>query len=314
MLTSLGALALGGAANAGNGGVLPLSPHSPNAHAIGDITLFVLVVAGSALLIIEGLLVAIVLRYRRGARARTADGPQIRGAGRLSIASAVVPVVILAGIATYAITRLPDVTDAPATGAAAQTTITVEGRQFYWLFRYPNGAVSVGTMIAPAGEVVVEKVVSADGDVAHGWFVPALGGRTDAIPGRTNTTWFKAPTGSYVARCTELCGIQHAKMSARIHVVPRVAYEAFIARRLSEASGVALGKEEFDNVCATCHRMDSTFVGPALGANPALMTRGNLTKILREGIGQMPASGSDWTDDQLAALSAYTDTLKGVRG
>ena len=78
------------------------------------------------------------------------------------------------------------------------------------MFHYPNGAVSVGTMVAPADQVVHEAVVSADNDVNHSWWVPNLGGKVDAIPGRTNHTWFKAPAGRYVARCAELCGVQHA--------------------------------------------------------------------------------------------------------
>ena len=164
-------------------------------------------------------------------------------------------------------------------------------------------------MIAPAGEVVHENVVSADDDVNHSWWVPELGGKMDAIPGQTNHTWFQAPAGTYVARCAELCGIQHAKMTALVKVVPRAEYEQFIAQRAGN-SNMALGQEEFQGVCLSCHRLDSRFVGPALGGNPLLNDRKGIEDILRRGVGKMPAVASDWTDAQIDALISYTRTLK----
>ena len=83
-------------------------------------------------------------------------------------------------------------------------------------------------MVAPADEVVHERVVGLDWDVNHSWWVPDFGPKYDAIPGKVNTTWFKAPEGDYVARCAELCGLQHARMDGLVHVVPRAEYDAFI--------------------------------------------------------------------------------------
>jgi cytochrome c oxidase subunit 2 len=302
------ALVFAGIADAGNGGLLPPPPHSPNAHRITDAYIFVLVFTGIIFLGVEGALIFFVIRYRRGKRPRELEGPQIHGSTRLEVLWTVVPVFALAAIGTFVFYKLPGIADAPAAAAADQTTITVEGRQFYWLFRYPNGAVSIGTMVAPADQVVPENVVSADNDVNHSWWVPDLGGKFDAIPGKTNHTWFMAPVGTYVARCAELCGIQHAKMSAHVRVVPRSDYDSFLATR--RQAGVALGKEEFTGVCLTCHRLNETYVGPALGNNPLLTDRKGLTTILRQGVGKMPAVGSDWSDAQVDALVSYTKTLK----
>jgi cytochrome c oxidase subunit 2 len=309
MSAIVGALAFTAAAVAGNGGVLPPAPHSPNAHRITDAYVFVLVFTGIIFVIVEGALVAFVVRYRRGRRARTAEGPPIHGAVKLEILWTVLPVVILAAIGTFVFYKLPGIADAPAASAADQTEITVEGRQFYWMFHYPNGAVSVGTMVAPAGQVVQETVVSPDDDVNHSWWVPNLGGKLDAIPGTVNHTWFKGPEGTYVARCAELCGIQHAAMTARVRLVPRSEYDRFIAERKADATGAALGKEEYDAVCSSCHRLDHRYVGPALGGNPLLRDRKGIEAILRKGVGKMPAVASDWTDEQIDALIAYTKTL-----
>jgi cytochrome c oxidase subunit II len=309
-VATLGALLAASAATAGSGGLLPPTPHSPNAHRITDAYIFILVFTGIIFVLVEGALVLFAVRYRRGRRARTAEGPQIHGATRLEIIWTVVPVLILAAIGAFVFVKLPGISGTPAARAADETNITIEGRQFYWMFRYPNDAISIGTMVAPADQVVHEAVVSSDDDVNHSWWVPNLGGKVDAIPGRTNHTWFKGPAGTYVARCAELCGVQHAAMTAHVEVVPRREYDRFIAQRKAEASGVALGKEEFDYVCSSCHRLDSTYVGPALRRNPLLHDRKGIETILRQGVGQMPAVGSDWTDAQIDALIAYTDTLR----
>src|SRR4051812_648555 len=156
VLSAAGALLLGASARAGNGGFLPPSPHSPNAHHITQAYIFVSVFTGIVFLLVEGVLVAFVVRYRRGKRSRTAEGPQIHGATRLEILWTVLPVIVLALIGAFVFLKLPSIANAPDAAAADETSITVEGRQFYWMFHYPNGAVSLGRMIAPADQVVNE--------------------------------------------------------------------------------------------------------------------------------------------------------------
>src|SRR5579862_987899 len=252
LLTSVVALAAAATAFAGNGGFLPGNAHSPNAHRITTAFIFVAIFTGIVFVLVEGALIAFVIKYRRGKRARTAEGPQIHGATRLEIIWTVIPVVILAVIASFVFYKLPGIANAPKADAADETTIKIEGHQFYWLFRYPNGAISINRMVAPANEVVHEDVIGLPFDVNHSWWVPDLGGKYDAIPGRTNHTWFQAPVGDYVARCAELCGIQHALMDAVVQVVPRAQYDAFISKRVSSAGTYNLGREEFQGVCESC--------------------------------------------------------------
>jgi cytochrome c oxidase subunit 2 len=304
-----GALTIAGAALAGNGGLLPVAPHSPNAERIRQAYIFVLVFAAIVFITVEGALLALIVRYRRGKRPRAADGLQIHGSTRLEVTWTVVPVLILAAIAAFVFIKLPGIADAPAASAAESATITVEGHQFYWMFRYPNGAISVGTMIAPADNVVHENVYAPPTEVIHSWWVPALGGKIDAIPGRTNHTWFEAPAGSYNGRCSDLCGIQHTLMTAVVRVVPRAGYEQFIATRAANPTSILLGREEYQHVCAVCHKLNAAYVGPALGNNPLLTDAKGLTAILLQGVGTMPAVGSDWSADQIIALVKYTKTL-----
>jgi cytochrome c oxidase subunit 2 len=306
VLTSVAALAAAAVASAGNGGFLPGTPHSPNAHRIESAYIFVAIFTGIVLVLVEGALVLFVVKYRRGRRARDVEGVQIHGATRLEIIWTVIPVLILAAIGSFVFYKLPGIADAPKASAADETTIQIEGHQFYWLFRYPNKVVSINSMIAPANEVVHEDVIGLPFDVNHSWWVPDLGGKYDAIPGRINHTWFKAPVGNYVARCAELCGIQHALMSAVVHVVPRAVYESFLQKRASSAGTYNLGREEWQGVCESCHRLSHRYVGPALSGNPLLADRKGIESLLRNGGVQMPAVGRNWTGHQIDALIAYT--------
>jgi cytochrome c oxidase subunit 2 len=303
--TTLIALMAAGIAYAGNGGLLPGEAHSPNAHRIDSAFIFVAIFTGAIFLIVEGALITFIIKYRRGKRARTAEGPQIHGSTRLEVLWTVVPVVILAMIGVFVFWELPGIADAPQAAAADKTTITVEGHQYYWLFRYPNGAISINRMVAPADDVVHERVKGLDWDVIHSWWVPDLGGKFDAIPGRVNKTWFKAPVGTYVARCAELCGIQHALMDGTVQVVPRADYHSFIRRRAAHPNATGLGQEEWQ-ACQSCHRLDHKYIGPALGGNPLLGDVAGLTTLLRNGQGQMPPVGRNWTDAQIQALVDYT--------
>ena len=282
---------------------------SPSGTSIRESYWFIMVFAGIVFFGVEGALIAFIVKYRRGKRPRNQDGLQIHGSTRLEILWTVVPVVILAVIGTFVFVKLPSIANAPAASAADETTIRVEGRQFYWMFHYPNGAVSVGVMTAPADNVVHEEVFAPDTDVIHSWWVPQLGGKIDAIPGPVNDTWFKANAGSYPAVCGDLCGIQHTMMQATVTVVPRADYEKFIADRAANPDSIELGQEEWEHVCSVCHKLDEPYVGPALGNNPLLTHAKDLSTILRQGVGKMPAVGSDWTDDQINALVKYTTQL-----
>ena len=96
-------------------------------------------------------------------------------------------------------------------------------------------------------------------------------------------------------------------MTGTVHVVPREKYVAFLEQHVEPA---VLGKQEFEGVCLTCHRLDEPFIGPALAGNSALSDRNRLEALVRDGVRTMPAVGSTWTDAQIDALYAYTKGLE----
>jgi cytochrome c oxidase subunit II len=298
-------------AAAGNGGIAPVPPSSPNASKTLDAYWVIAIFTGLIFLLVEGALIAFIIRFRRRGRPRTAEGPQIHGSTRLELIWTVAPVVILAIIGAFVFYELPGIEDAPASAAANK--VRVEGRQFYWQFTYPNGAISINRLKAPVGKAVSLDVSAPDYDVIHSWWIPALGGKFDAIPGKVNHTWFQAKkVGTFSGQCAELCGIQHAQMLAWVDVLEDADYRAWVdeQRRLLAEGSPVLGKQIFEGVCLTCHRLEGPkLIGPDLAGNPLLKDEDGLRLLVEHGRNQMPAVGRDWPDNEFDALFAYTKTI-----
>jgi cytochrome c oxidase subunit 2 len=281
-----------------------VQPESPNASHTQTAYYLILGFTSAIFLLVEGLLVVFIWKYRSRGRARTVEGAQVHGHTRLELIWTVVPVVILAVIAGFVFYELPNIDSAPA--AANPIHITVEGHQYYWQFDYqPSHARSIGTLHIPVGAVVDLKVLSPD--VIHSWWVPALGGKIQAIPGHPNHFWFKAEKpGTYVGQCAELCGVFHASMRASVVVESQQAYQRYISTVAPET----IGKQEWDGVCATCHgNLGQGGYGPPIANNTVLKQPGGLTGILRYGVtgtqGAMPPVGDTWSHGQIDALAAY---------
>jgi cytochrome c oxidase subunit 2 len=299
-----GALALATVASASNGGISPVTPVSPNGHRITDAYWLIIGITGAVFLIVEGALLTFVIRYRRRGRPRDAEPEQIHGDTKVETVWTLVPVVLLAVILAFVFYKLPGIKNTPqASAAGGSRSITVEAHQFYWLFRYPSGRDAINTLTVPVNTVVELDLVAED--VAHSWWVPAFGGKTDAIPGKTNHTWFKAEkAGTYPIRCAEFCGLQHTVMNGVVKVV-RPGSEV----RENE------GRQAFEGACAACHGMQGEgLVGPAIASSPTLQDPKALRNLLENGGTKMPAVGKTWDAGLTNALIAYVKSHFGGAG
>ena len=310
--TSVVLLADASAALAGNGGFAPVPPESPNAEGISQSWWFVTAFVIAIFLLVEVLLVVFVVRYRRRNRPRDADGAQIHGANRLELAWTIAPVVILFAIAAFVFAKLPGIQDVPAaSGGEENLVVEVTGTQFTWYFEYPNGVVAVDRLRAPEGRTVELKVSAPDWDVVHSWWIPALGGKIDAIPGKVNTTWFSAQrVGVFPGQCAELCGLYHAKMLAAVEVLPAEEFDAWLAEREEQqAAGTSpLGEELWEGTCAKCHGLDGEGgFGPKIAGTELIENADSIEKLLREGRGAMPPVGRGWNDTEMDALTDYLE-------
>lgn len=223
------------------GTLLPERGGSPNADSIASLYAVVLVVAG---VVFVGVVVALgfsLVRYR-ARRHPIAD--QIHGNTRLEIAWTVAASVLIVALAAFSLSRFGGIDDtppsvvSPAIAATVGATdqghgplrIGVVGRQYIWMFKYPNGASSYEELVAPVGVTVQLDIVSVD--VAHSWWIPKLGGKFDALPGYVNHTWFRLERpGIYRGQCAELCGRNHADMVAQVRGVSPAAYGRWVSVR-----------------------------------------------------------------------------------
>ena len=297
------------------GSFAPVTPESPNADGIKDSYLFVSLFVLGIFLLVEGLLIAFIVKYRRRKRPRYEDGAPIHGSSKLELAWTAFPVVILFLIGAFVFWELPGIKNVPEAEAGGQLEIRIEGAQYYWQFEYPNGVIAIDHLRAPAGVPVLLKVTAPDNDVIHSWWIPALGGKIDAIPGQVNETWFQVENpGIYKGQCAELCGLEHASMTARVEVLPQAEFDAWLEKRETEqaAGSGELGEETWAGVCAKCHGLyGEGGIAKALAGSALLGDAQVIENIVRNGRvtrrGVMPAVGAGWTSEQITALTDYLE-------
>lgn len=137
--------------------------------------------------------------------------------------------------------------------------VEVVGQQFQWYFRYPGADATFGTvrpalidaaagnplgldphdpasrddivssvLLLPAGREVDLRIRSLD--VVHGFFIPAMRIKQNAVPGSVFNIHF-TPTqpGTYDIVCSQVCGTGHYRMGAQLRVVSTGEYAAWLA-------------------------------------------------------------------------------------
>ena len=311
-LAALCGLALSGTAVAGNGGLAPVPPESPNAEGIFESYLWVSIFTGAIFVLVQGLLIWFIVRYRRRRRARSEDGAQVHGNTNLELAWTVAPVLVLVAIASFVFYKLPGIQDVPSASAeGGRVDVEVKGYRFYWSFRYPNGVITVDTLRAPVGQPMKLNVTAPDFDVIHSWWIPALGGKIDAIPGVVNETWFNAQSaGTYRGQCAELCGAQHAEMKADVEAMPRDEFEQWLEEEASaqeagdSTSAGRPSKASARSVTASVGRATS---GRGSGATSCSPTPRRSRRSSATAVVTMPPVGMDWEDRHMEALTDYLE-------
>jgi cytochrome c oxidase subunit 2 len=305
-----------------------LAPAGRGAERIAN--LFWCMAAGAVLIWLAVIGLAIhALRVRSEAYRQREATLLIIGGG------AVLPTVVLAGLLAYGLALLPELL-APAREGSLQ--IAVVGEQWWWRVRYllsgGNGKTVelANELRLPVGERVEFHLESPD--VIHSFWIPALGGKIDMIPGRRNRlTLEPTRTGVFRGVCAEFCGTSHALMSFSVVVLEKEDFVAWLAHQQAPAQPpvqplAVQGQALFTaNGCGACHTVRGTpadgVVGPdlthvggrlSLGAGilpnePEAFRRWiAYTENVKPGV-HMPAFGM-LPPEELQALAAYLDGLQ----
>jgi len=307
------------------------SPASTAARWVFDLSLMVYAITGIVFVIVFGLLVYSIVKFRR----RTADlrePAQIYGSTQIELAWTIVPVLIvlvlfLASARVVANTQR----DVRKPGSIE---VDVVGHQFWWEYRYPGlEVVTANELHVPASDPsnptpVLLHLYSTD--TVHSFWIPRLAGKTDLIPNFPNTMWID-PTepGLYLGQCAQYCGAQHAKMLLRVYVQSPADFAKWVEHQRESArksEDVLRGKELFERTaCMSCHTVAGTPARGRFGPDLThLMSRDTLAsgivKNTRENLrawiknpesfkpaSLMPAMGFD--DGELDAVTDYLMTL-----
>ncbi|MGC1478984.1 MAG: cytochrome c oxidase subunit II [Chthoniobacterales bacterium] len=315
--------------NATLGNQSALDPASESADALA--TLFWWMVGGSILvwLIVIGLAVYAVFVKPSKAHDPGKTVFWIIGGG------VAFPTVVLAGLLAYGLWMLPDLM---ARAPEGSLRVHVSGEMWWWRVEYelPDGRRfrSDNEIRLPVGEPV--QFVLTSGDVIHSFWIPALGGKVDMIPGRTSHLALE-PTrvGRFRGVCAEFCGASHALMAFDVVVTERADFDEWAERQGeverkpgSIGEQFALGAEVFSKSgCGACHAVDGRaqdgVVGPdltrfgsrlSLGAGTLPNDSGSRrrwlveTDVVKPGV-LMPHYGH-LSDEEIAALVGYLGGLR----
>jgi cytochrome c oxidase subunit II len=219
-----------------------------------------LVICSLLFLLVVGLMVLFVVRYRR----RPGKLPQKSAAHStlLEVTWTVIPVIIVSVIFYQGFVAYMQMQTAPPNCY----DLRVSARQWAWQFIYPNGYID-NELHVPAGEPV--RLTMTSEDVIHGLWIPALRVKQDVVPGRYSTLWFQADkVGTYDLLCTQYCGDEHSNMLSAVVVQTRADYDAWLkdaANFLKTLPPAEAGKMLYQRRgCSQCHSIDgSAGTGPS---------------------------------------------------
>jgi cytochrome c oxidase subunit 2 len=253
--------------------------------------------------------VYIVLRYRVRKRKgpdgeeeviERPDPVQVHGNFRLEIAWTIIPAAILAAVAVFSVPVIFATRGAQAADDA-EMSIRVFGQQWWWSYEYnldddpEPEIVTANDLVIPAGQDVALTVTARD--VIHSFWVPALAGTLDVVPGREHELTIQADEpGIYDGQCKEYCGLAHAYMRARVVALSESEFATWLDQQQETwqepDDPVALaGRDVFVARCSQCHVInglqdaDGNEPGPDPDEIPLLSGHApDLTHLMSRGI------------------------------
>lgn len=237
-------------------------PKGPNAQKIDSLQKPVFAVAGIIGLIVAAAVVYSMIKFRdRG----QPIPKQSHGNPALEITLTIIPALILAVVGVFTFRTVFDLNKTSDT----QMIINVTGQQWWWEYDYPANndfgitqpIITSGQLVIPVGTKVLLRETSRD--VIHSYWIPALNGKRDAVPGRITLNRIEADEpGIYAGQCTEFCGLSHANMRMEAIALSKEDFAKWVANELkpyaapAEGTLAKEGETVFLNQCTRCHQVN----------------------------------------------------------
>lgn len=306
-----------------------LDPQGPFSRKVHNLAMPVFAIAGVVFVLVEGLLVYAVIRFRR--RSDDESPVQVHGNVKAELGWTIAPAVVLAGVGIFTVGTVIDLDRVPKGDDVLAVNVT--GHQWWWEYNYPDEhVVTANELHIPTGTDVAITLRSKD--VIHSFWPPKLAGKLDVIPNRENHMVINADhAGVYYGQCAEFCGISHANMRLRVVAHTPADFARWVKanaappREPSDDDPDAVAGQGLFRAkgCASCHSVKgfaAGAVGPDLthlqqrkvfaGALFDLNEK-NLRRWLRNPPGEKPGSimpNLNLTEEEITSLIAYLDTLK----
>ncbi|HKY51370.1 MAG TPA: cytochrome c oxidase subunit II, partial [Candidatus Limnocylindria bacterium] len=198
-------------------GPWPNDPQGPIAATIAELYWIMFVAAVVVLAIVDGAIIyaGIKFRERPGHVAK-----QFHGHNMLELTWTVIPTLMVVSFSVLSWQKLDFINN--SRGGDVGMVIHAEGSQWTWTFNYPHESQFLlkdgQTYLFTTEELHIPvntkvRIELSAKDVIHSFWVPSLGGKKDAVPGRATDLWIEADRpGTYKGQCLEFCGDGHADM------------------------------------------------------------------------------------------------------
>jgi cytochrome c oxidase subunit 2 len=309
------------------------APASTPAAAIYGLSTLVIGVTAVIFVCVCALLAYAVVTFRKRPDDDGSEPAQVYGSNQVELAWTVIPTLIVVVLFLASARVITFVQNANRPPDSIQ--VVAVGHQFWWEYRYPAlGVVTANELHVPVSDPArptPSSITLLSADTDHSFWVPRLGGKTDLIPNRVNSTWIDPyETGLYLGQCAQYCGTQHAKMLLRVYVDSRDDFDRWVRQQREparEQSPVTEGQRVFQSTaCINCHAVSGTVAtgrfGPDLthlmsrdtiGAGIVPNTAENLRAWIQNPQSVKPGSrmpSMQLTDPELDAVAAYLVTLR----
>jgi cytochrome c oxidase subunit II len=282
------------------------APAATPARSIFGISMLVLSVTLVIFLIVGGLLLYALIRFRQRPTDSNHEPAQIYGSDQIELSWTVIPILIVVML-FLTTTRVILGTEAIAKPDNAMD-VTVIGHQFWWEYRYPKlGVVTANELHIPISNPAKPTqtwLTMSSADVAHSFWVPRLAGKMDVIPNRVNNMWMDPQqAGLYLGQCAQYCGTQHAKMLLRVYAQSPEDFDAWVNQQKQPAqhdfpgnAAATEGQAVFmHNACINCHTIAGTAATGRFG--PDLTHLASRDTIASGPIQNTPENLRKWIDD-----------------
>ena len=277
-------------------------PVSVPAEKILDLAKLVIAICGGIFLLVAGMLITAILRFRARPGDESSEPPQVYGSNNLEAAWTIVPVIIVVVLFLATARTINEIEKSEPMENALE--VTVVGHRWWWEFHYPEyGIVTANELHIPVSDADNPRPTFLwleSQDVVHSFWVPRLAGKTDVVPNRRNTLWIDTDQpGLYLGQCAEFCGTQHAHMLLRVYVDTEEDFARWVREQQApdvRDPSVDAGRALFQRTaCINCHTLQGTVAdgtyGPSLshlmsrktiGAGSAFNTPENLRRWVQD--------------------------------